>query len=71
MRSLATSYVKVASYSLDERMMLIWVQQVLKPYVKDAPIAIVPLLFLDLGKILWVKPHRTISLGVRGTNSWF
>ena len=47
------TYVKDILYGIqpnawmDERMMLIWVQQVLKPYVKDVPIGIVPLLFLD------------------------
>ena len=47
------TYVKDIHYGIqsnawmDERMMLMWVQQVLKPYVKDAPIGIVPLLFLD------------------------
>jgi hypothetical protein len=32
---------------MDEKVMLIWVEKVLKPYVQDAPEHVVPLLFLD------------------------
>ena len=32
---------------MDERVMLMWVEMVLKPYVNTAPDNVVPLLFLD------------------------
>jgi hypothetical protein len=32
---------------MDERVMLLWVELVLKPYVETAPVGIIPLLFLD------------------------
>ena len=32
---------------MDERVMLLWVEKVLKPYVEAAPDGIVPILFLD------------------------
>ena len=33
---------------MDERVMLMWVEMVLKPYVNTAPDNVVPILFLDL-----------------------
>ena len=32
---------------MDERVMLLWVEKVLKPYVEAAPDGIIPILFLD------------------------
>ncbi len=36
---------------MSERMMLLWVETVLKPYVATAPPGITPLLFLDIFKV--------------------
>ena len=32
---------------MDERVMLLWVEQVLKPYVIKAPHSVIPILFLN------------------------
>jgi DDE superfamily endonuclease len=32
---------------MDERVMLLWVQKVLKPYIDRAPLGVVPIIFLD------------------------
>ena len=33
---------------MDEKVMLQWVEKILKPYVNDAPDGVIPILFLDL-----------------------
>ena len=47
---------------MDERVMLMWVEMVLKPYVDTAPENVVPLLFLDSYCCHMTEFHLTLQV---------